>query len=428
MAPVLLLRQVQVLEGPGQPPVRRDAWLSGRTFLGWEASPPRALEGLEIREVDARHCWLAPPLVDPHSVLEDPWLGRSENLDSLSQASAVGGYGTVALLPWSRPWRDRPERLQLSWGAPMRLLLWGSFSTDGDDGDLALHREQIGVGAIGLAGSDHLPPLALLEKGLRLAEMGNRPVLLAPRDPALVQDGFVRERVEALRAGWPTDPVLSETLPLQTLLSLKAAHRGVNLRLMNLSTAEAVGLLRSTPDPPQATVSWWHLLADSGTLHPADEGWRMVPSLGAPADRQALLQALREDLLSAVAVHHQPLDAEEQMLPLDQRRAGLAGHGIALSMLWQELVVRQGWSAQELWQALCWGPCRYLDLPPEHLSPPSDRWILWDPAQPWPDAAQERGSLAANLPSFGSEGLMGRVIASGLQEETHWPLGVILRC
>ncbi|MEB3303847.1 MAG: dihydroorotase, partial [Cyanobacteriota bacterium] len=199
MAPVLLLRQVQVLEGPGQPPVRRDAWLSGRTLLGWEASPPRALQGQEIREVDARHSWLAPPLVDPHSVLEDPWLGRSENLDSLSQASAVGGYGTVALLPWSRPWRDRPERLQLSWGAPMRLLLWGSFSTDGADGDLALHREQIGVGAIGLAGSDHLPPLALLEKGLRLAEMGNRPVLLAPRDPALVQDGFVRERVEALR-------------------------------------------------------------------------------------------------------------------------------------------------------------------------------------------------------------------------------------
>jgi hypothetical protein len=30
----------------------------------------------------------------------------------------------------------------------------------------------------------------------------------------------VRERVEALRAGWPPDPVLSETLPLQSLLAL----------------------------------------------------------------------------------------------------------------------------------------------------------------------------------------------------------------
>jgi dihydroorotase len=428
MASLLLLRHVQVLEGPGQPARRRDVWFKGHTLLGWEASPPQSEQGQEVKELDGSHLWLAPPLVDPHSVLEDPWLGRSETLESLAQAAAAGGYGTVALLPWAQPWRDRPERLQLAWEAPMRLLLWGSFSLEGADETLALHREQLQAGALGLAGSDHLPPLALLEKGLLLAEMGQRPVLLAPRDPALGQDGFVRERVESLRAGWPTDPVLSETLPLQTLLSLAAAHQGLGLRLMNLSTCEAVGLLEAQPHSPPASVSWWHLLADSGTLHPADEGWRVVPSLGAPADRTALLHALRRGLLSAVAVHHQALDGEEQMLPLDQRKAGLAGHGLALPMLWQELVVRQGWSAEELWQALCWGPCRFLDLPPERLSPPTDRWILWDPSHPWPEASQERGSLAANIPSLGSAGLMGRVMASGLQPETHWPLAAIQRC
>jgi dihydroorotase len=428
MASLLLVRQVQVLEGPGQPALRRDVWFQGRTLLGWPPTAPPTDPDQEVTELDGRHLWLAPPLVDPHSMLEDPWLGRSETLDSLGQAAVAGGYGTVALLPWARPWRDRPERLQLAWEAPLQLLLWGSFSHEGSDETLSLHREQLQSGALGLAGSDHLPPLALLEKGLRLAEMGARPVLLAPRDPALGQNGFVRDRVEALRAGWPTDPVLSETLPLQTLLALAAAHPGLGLRLMNLSTCEAVGLLEAQAHPPPASVSWWHLLADSGILHPADEGWRVVPSLGAPADRAALLQALRRGLLSAVAVHHQPLDGEEQLLPLDQRKAGLAGHGLALPLLWQELVVRQGWSAEEVWQALCWGPCRFLDRPPERLSPPSQRWILWDPGQPWTAAAQERGSLAANLPTLGASGLTGRVMASGLQPENHWPLAAILRC
>jgi len=428
MASHLLVRQVQVLEGPGQPALRRDVWLRGRSLLGWQASSSPPEQGQEVNELDGRHLWLAPPLVDPHSVLEDPWLGRSETLDSLAQAATAGGYGTVALLPWARPWRDRPERLQLAWEAPLQLLLWGSFSHEGADETLALHREQLQAGALGLAGFDHLPPLALLEKGLRLAEMGPRPVLLAPRDPALGQDGFVRERVESFRAGWPTDPVLSETLPLQTLLSLAAAHPGLGMRLMNLSTSEAVGLLEAQPHPPPASVSWWHLLADSGILHPADEGWRVVPSLGGPADREALLHALRRGLLTAVAVHHQPLDAEEQLLPLDQRKAGLAGHGLALPLLWQELVVRQGWSAEEVWQALCWGPCKFLDRPPERLSPPTDRWILWDPAHAWPEAAQERGSLAANLPSLGAAGLTGRVMASGLQPENRWPLATILSC
>jgi dihydroorotase len=420
MGSPLLLRQVHVLEGPGQPPSRRDVWLAGRRLLGWDLpSPPAGADG---REWEGSGCWLAPPLVDPHSVLEDPWLGRSETLDSLAIAAATGGYGTVALLPWARPWRDAPQHLTLAWKEPLRLALWGSFSAEGADGDLALHAEQLAAGALGLAGSDHLPPLALLERGLRLREMGDHPVLMAPRDPSLAQEGFVRERVEALRAGWPTDPVLSETLPLQALLNLRKAHPAIRLRLMNLSTAEAVSVLRNEPDPPAASVSWWHLLADSGHLHPAEEGWRVCPSLGGPGDREALIQGLRDGVLTAVAVHHLPLDAEEQLLPLDQRKAGMAGHGIALSLLWRELVDRRGWPVEALWQALSWGPSRFLALPPERLTVDSERWILFDPGRSWSPAQEQTVSLAANGPTLPRGGWTGQVIASGLLPEERWVL------
>ena len=428
MASALLLRQVHVLEGPGQPPSRRDVWLEGRQLRAWGDALPGPATGPEVRELDGGRWWLAPPLVDPHSVLEDPWLGRSETLTSLARAAAAGGYGTVALLPWARPWRDRPERLQLAWEPPLRLALWGGFSLDGADADLALHAEQLAAGAVGLAASDQVPPLVLLERGLRLGEMGTAPVLLAPRDPSLGQEGFVRERVEALRAGWPTDPPLSETLPLQTLLNLRASHPEVSLRLMNLSTAEAVSLLRSCPDPPPASVCWWHLVADSGHLHPAEEGWRVRPSLGGPGDRDALIEGLRQGLLSAVAVHHQALDAEEQLLPLDQRKAGLAGHGLALSLLWRELVGRRGWRVEELWQALSWGPSRFLRQPEERLTCPTERWLLWDPERPWPAAKEDSGSLAANGPTLPPGGLQGRVIASGLLPEDRWTLAGSPRC
>ena len=85
-----------------------------------------------------------------------------------------------------------------------------------------------------------------------------------------------------------------------------------------------------------------------------DQGWRLEPSLGAPLDREALIAALAEGLITAVAVHHLALDSEEQLLPLDQRRAGVAGHGgPLLPLLWHELVVFRGWSAEQLWQVLC---------------------------------------------------------------------------
>lgn len=420
-----LLRRVNLLEAPELPPRSADVLIEAgclRHLTPAGSEPAASPEGTRLLE--ASGMWLAPPLVDPHSVLEDPLQGRAETLASLAEAAALGGYGSVALLPWGSTWRDRPELLGLRWREPLRLHLWGSFSLAGADAALADHGEQLRAGAIGLAATAALPPAALLERGLRLGEMGERPLLLAPRDPSLNQGGFVRERVEALRAGWPPDPALSETLPLETLLALAARFPAAPLRLMNLSTAEAVERLARDPSPPPASVCWWHLLADSGNLDPADPGWRLEPSLGGPADRAALISALESGLIGSVAVHHQPLDGEEMLLSPDQRRPGLAGHyqtgsiGV-LPALWRELVEVRHWRPQRLWQRLCWGPSRFLGLEPERLAAGSCRWILFDPGAAAHHDAQLRGSLAANqgAPPGGGR---GAIVASGLRGAAGW--------
>ena len=432
MASRLWLHRVQLLVGPGQPVAVGDALVEADgTLLAWGETAGEQARAQNLTPLALDGCWLAPALVDPHSALEEPLDGRAETLASLLAAARQGGYGTVALLPWARPWRDRPERLLLPRPAEaeaQRLLFWGSFSRDGADAELAPHGDQLAAGAVGLAGGEELPPLPLLERGLRLAEMGQAPLLLAPRDGALAAGGFVREGVEALRAGWPPDPELSETLPLQGLLTLAESLAPAPLRLMNLSTAAGVERLARCPEAcrPLATVSWWHLLADSSRLHPCSQGWRVVPSLGRPTDREALIAALARGLLTAVAVHHLALDPEEQLLPLDQRRAGLAGHGPVLPLLWRELVQQRGWRPAQLWQALCWGPSAVLGQPAPLLQPGSRRWLLFDPALAWPPAGTAEPALAdaaraANRPPPDWPG-QGRIRATGLVPRAQWDL------
>jgi dihydroorotase len=210
--------------------------------------------------------------------------------------------------------------------------------------------------------------------------------------------------------------VLSETMPLGNLLALAQGLPQANLRLMNLSTAAGVALLAERPcqQRPLATVSWWHLLADSGGLDPGAEGWRVQPSLGCRADREALIAGLASGVLTAVAVQHQPLDGEEQLLPLDQRKPGVAGHRYVLPALWQELVVRRGWQAADLWRVLCWGPAQVLGLAPALLCTGSRDWILFDPQQQWQPWQEPDASLAANQPLRRQE-LTGRVLASGIK-------------
>jgi len=447
MAAPLWLQRVQLLGGPDQTAGPSDALIDGQGRLElWGEDAATRAGALGLSPTHAEGWLLAPPLVDPHSVLEQPWGELQENLDSLAAAAAAGGYGTVALLPWAQPWRDRPERLQgLHWPEPLRLRRWGSFSSEGEDRELAVHHDQLQAGALGVASAATMPPLPLLERGLLLGEMGGRPLLVAPRLGELSAGGFVREGVEALRAGWPIDPALSETLPLQSLLTLAAACPERQLVLMNLSTAAGVELLATALRRPLATVSWWHLVADAATLAPTAEGWHVVPSLGRPDDRQALIAGLRRGLITAVAAHHLPLDPEEQLLPVDQRHPGLAAHGapggLVLPCLWQELVGNQGWSAAELWQVLAWGPATLLGEAPEHLQQGSRRWLLFDPEAPRPSRKQPSSeqpsseqpssqkpwngetslSRAANQPLLGQT-LRGQVRATGLTSPQSWTL------
>lgn len=411
-----LLQQVQLLEAEGCELRRCDVLIDQGELLAIGAEATAQASACSAAVVAAEGLLLAPSLVDPHSYLEDPFSGAAETLASLQRSALAAGYGSVALLPRARSWRDRPERLQpLTEDGPLQILLWGSFSSGAEGQDLAPHADQLQAGAIGLAEADHCPPLPLLERGLALGEFAAAPLLLAPREPALSQGGVVRDGVEALRAGWPTDPAISETLPLQNLLTLARRHPQRRLQLMNLSTAEGVALLRacSEAERPEATVCWWHLLADSGCLDPIAEGWRVVPPLGTPADRMALQQALADAVITAVAVHHEPLDAEEQLLPLDQRRPGVAGHRFVLPSLWQELVVRRGWSVQQLWRALCFGPARLCGLEPPRLVSGSRRWLLFDPSRRWQASHDDLAPLAANQP-LAQQDLIGQVVASGL--------------
>lgn len=411
------LRQVSLLSGPGLDPASTDVLIAADgtiAAIGPEVAARAA--DLRLEPVDAGGLLLAPALIDPHSLLEDPSNGPAESLASLERSAVAAGYGTVALLPQASRWRDSPDALGLPpLQTGLQLPLWGSLSRAGAGEDLAPHGDQLAAGAIGLAHDATTPPLPLLERALALAEMGDAPILLAPRDRALSQQGFVRESIEALRAGWPGDPALSETLPLQALIALARLHPQRRLRLMNISTAEAVALLAALApaERPLASVSWWHLLTDSGTLDPTAEGWRLEPPLGSPADRRALRDGLASGVLRAVAVHHLPLDPEEQLLPLDQRKPGVAGHRFVLPCLWQELVVAAGWPVAQLWQALCFGPAELLGMAPPELAVGSRSWLLFDPARRWSARHDGFAAQAANQPLADAD-LCGQVVAVGL--------------
>ena len=54
---------------------------------------------------------VAPMLVDTHSFLKDPLTGIDDNLENLKFRAKKSGFGSLALLPNSKIWRDNPEKI-----------------------------------------------------------------------------------------------------------------------------------------------------------------------------------------------------------------------------------------------------------------------------------------------------------------------------
>ena len=361
---------------------------------------------------------IAPCLVDPHSFLINPTNGINENLSSLIQKASNAGYGQLALLPNGGIWRDTPDSLASLKEQKSDLLVHclGSFSLRGEGKELASHADLLENGAIGIAESSSIPPINLIRKGLLVNEIGHHPLFLAPRDSHIQGNGVVREGVETLRAGWEQDPIESETLPLYQLLELQKQYPDSLIRLMNISTYHGVSILENSLHKPMASVCWWNLISDNSNLSLSDIGWKVIPSLGTPRDRKALIEGLFKGLITGVSVNAIALNDSEVRRPIDQRLPGIYGYHLVLPLLWNELIIKSGWEVEKLWDVISFGPSKMLGTPLESLRINSNRWLIFDPNKKWIHRIDKKESqIAANQP-FEDKEILGKVINCGISE------------
>ena len=409
-------KSIQILEGPRATLKKEHVLINNGVIKAFGEKALQNAELLGIKPQKAKNMLLAPCLVDPHSFLESPFNGKEENIYSLIRKATFAGYGQLGILPRSNLWRDKTELIISLKAIKSEVLihLWGGFSLDGEGIALSKHAELLRNGAIGLADDDFMPPIELLKQGFLLGEMGKSPILVAPRDISLQAGGMSRQSVDTLRAGWPPDPIESETLPLTQLLELHKKYPEISLRLMNISTAEGVSILKNASSKQKATVLWWHLVNDNSNLSPFDIGWSVTPSLGSPKDRASLIKGLEDNILSAISVHSTPRDDSETKQPANKRKKGISGYNLVLPLLWDQLVNKSDWKVEKLWEKISFGPSQLLNQAEERLRIDSNRWLLFDPEKEWFQSNEEKDLTTATNQPIKSQKIYGKVIDCGL--------------
>jgi dihydroorotase len=144
-----------------------------------------------------------------------------------------------------------------------------------------------------------------------------------------------------------------------------AAETGQPVHLMHLSARESVDhLRRARANGVRATgeVTPHHLCLTDEAVRTLDPNVKMNPPLRTEDDRAALLEALRDGTIGAVATDHAPHSDEEKDVPFESAPFGVIGLETAFSALYTHLVEPGLLALETLLERMSAGPAAIFGL------------------------------------------------------------------
>ena len=289
---------------------------------------------------------LAPAFVDPHVHLRTPGREDEEDIASGTEAAAAGGFCAILAMPNTEPVVDSAAVLgalieQARVDARVPVGFYAAITKGQDGGELTEMVELTERGAAGFT-DDGRPVVsaALMRRALQYGAVAGPPIALHEEDPTLSRGGHVHEGLVSAELGLGGWPSVAESTMVARDLAL-AGYEGRPLHLLHVSARESVDeLRRARAAGVEATgeVTPHHLCLTDEAVRSLDPNVKMNPPLRAEEDRRALIEALRDGTIGAIATDHAPHARHEKDVPFEEAPFGVTGLETAFAALNTNLV------------------------------------------------------------------------------------------